>query len=204
MRFGSNSQREHGRVGGIGLAVDRRRRQIRRQEALRGVDRRLDLFLRHVDAQREIELQHHHRGGAGAGGGHLAQALHLAELPFQRSCHRGGHHVRAGSGIERKHLNGRVVDLRQCGDRQLRVGDDPYEHDRGHQQRGRDRPQNKWARRTHGALLSAIRGKKLLLGDGDLGAVLQLLKAAVGDHISGIESLAPVSFLIQLTPGLMS
>ena len=86
-RFGSNCQSENGRVGRVGFAVDWRCRQIRGQEALRGVDRRLHLFLGHVDAQRKSELQHHDRGGAGAGRGHLAQALHLAELPFQRSGH---------------------------------------------------------------------------------------------------------------------
>ena len=87
----------------------------------------------------ELELQHDDRDAAGAGRGHLAQALHLAELPLERRGHRGGHHVRAGAGIEREHLDGRVVDLRQRRDRQLRVGDDADQQDRDHQQR-RSRP----------------------------------------------------------------
>ena len=41
---------------------------------------------------------------------------------------------------------------------------------------------------SRGIALS-VRGKKRLLGDGDLGAVLQLLEATVGDYISGVESL---------------
>jgi hypothetical protein len=94
----------------------------------------LHFFFRHVDGQREIELQYNYRGGPGAGGGHLAQALHFAKLPFQRGRHGGGYHVGTGSGIESEYLDGRVIDLRQGRDRQLRVGDDPYKHDGGHQQ----------------------------------------------------------------------
>ena len=50
MVFGGDSQGKHGRVGGVGLAIDRRRGQVRGQEALRGVDGRLHLFLADVDA----------------------------------------------------------------------------------------------------------------------------------------------------------
>jgi hypothetical protein len=66
-------QREHRRIGRIGLAVDRRRGQDGGQQALRGVDGRLHLLLGDVDVQAEVELQHDDRGAAGAGGGHLAQ-----------------------------------------------------------------------------------------------------------------------------------
>ena len=104
----------------------------------------------------EVELQHDDRDAAGAGGGHLAQALHLAELALQRRGDRSRHHIGAGAGIEREHLDGRVIDLRQRGDRQLRERDEADQQDRGHQQRGCDRPQNKWAGRTHGALLSVV------------------------------------------------
>ena len=90
----------------------------------------------------------------------------FAELALQRSGHGGGHHVRAGAGIEREHLDGRVVDLRQRGDRQLGEGDDADQQDGGHQQRGRDRPQNKWARRTHGASALGVGSRgQLDLGD---------------------------------------
>ena len=60
------------------------------------------------------------RAAAGAGRGHLVEARHLPELPFQRRRHRRGHHVRAGAGIEGQHLDRRIVDLRQRRDRQLR------------------------------------------------------------------------------------
>ena len=145
-----------GRVGRVGLVVDRRDGQVGGHQRLAGVDGRLHLFLGHVQAQREAELEHDDRLAAGAGRGHLAQALHLAELALQRRRDRGCHHIGAGAGIEGQHLDGRVVDLRQRGDGQLREGHDPREQNRGHQQRGSDRPQNKWAGRTHGAALPVV------------------------------------------------
>ncbi len=121
-----------------------------------GVDGGLHFFFGHVDVEREIELQHDDRDAAGAGGGHLAEALHLAELALERGGDGGGHHVGAGAGIEREHLDGRVVDLRQRGDRQLEEGDDADEQNGGHQQRGGDRPQDEWAGWIHGAVVSAV------------------------------------------------
>ncbi len=161
--FRGDAQGQDRRVGRVGFAVDRGRGQVGGQEALRGVDGRLHFFFGDVDVEGEIELQHHHRGRAGAGGGHLAKALHFAKLALERGGHGGGHHVRAGAGVERKYLDGRVIDLRQGGDRQLRVGNDTDKHDGGHQKRGRDRPQNKWAGRTHGASLSLFEGRILAL-----------------------------------------
>jgi hypothetical protein len=82
------------------------------KKALRRVDGRLDLFFGDVDRQRQVELQDDDRRASGAGRGHLAQALELAELALERRRHGGGYHRRAGARIEREHLNGRVVDLR--------------------------------------------------------------------------------------------
>ena len=98
----------------------------------------------------ERELQRDDRAAEGAGRGHLVQARHLAELALERRGDRRRHHVRARARIERQHLDGRVVDLRQRRDRQLAVGDDAGQQDRRHQQRGRDRPQDERARRIHG------------------------------------------------------
>src|SRR5262249_29729136 len=59
--------------------------------------------------------------------------------------------LRTGAGIERDHLDRRIVDLRQRGDRQLGDRDQPGEQDRGHHQRRRDRAQDEragWAHRT--------------------------------------------------------
>ena len=63
-------------------------------KTLRRVDGGLHLFFGHIDGQREIELQHDDGSAAGAGGGHLAQALQFAELALQRRRHRRRHHSR--------------------------------------------------------------------------------------------------------------
>ena len=72
-RVGRQRQREDRRVGGIGLAVDRRVGQIARQEGAGGVDRRLHLLLGDVDVQFELELQRDDRAAVGTGGGHLVR-----------------------------------------------------------------------------------------------------------------------------------
>src|SRR5581483_6458123 len=81
---GAHGQRQDGRVGGIDLAVDRRRRQIVRQIGLRRVDRRLYLLLGDVDVLFQVELQGDDRGSERTAGGHLAQAGQFAKLPLQR------------------------------------------------------------------------------------------------------------------------
>src|SRR5262249_10096243 len=53
------------------------------------------------------------------------------------------------SRIEGEHLDGGIVHLGQRGDGQLRVGYDAGQENRGHRERGRDRPQNKLAGRVH-------------------------------------------------------
>src|ERR1700686_932542 len=113
----------------IGLAVDWRRRQVGWQKALRRVDGGLHLFLGYINIQAEVELQHHDRSATGAGGGHLAQALQFAKLPLQRSCDGRCHHIRAGSGIKREYLNGRIIDFRQCRHRQLCIANNSDQED---------------------------------------------------------------------------
>ena len=140
----------------------------------------------------------------GAGRGHLAQALHLAELPLQRRRNRGRRHIRTRARIKRQHLNGRIVDLRQRRNRQLRVRDDAHQQNRGHQQRRRNRPQNKWARRTHGALLSPeivvwVSGMPALEMS-DVGLVLQLVEAAVGHHGAGRQFPCTAVHPLSVTP----
>ena len=81
---GRQRQRQDGRVGGIGLAVNRRRGKVGRQESAGGVDGLLHLLLGHVDIEIEVELQRDDRTAIGTRRGHLLQAGHLAELAFQR------------------------------------------------------------------------------------------------------------------------
>ena len=92
-----HGQRENRRVGGIDLAVNRRRGQIVGQISLRRIDRGLHFLLGHVNVLFQIELQGDDRSAEGAARGHLAQAGQLAELPLQRSGNRRGRNVGAGA-----------------------------------------------------------------------------------------------------------
>ncbi len=148
-RFRCQREGHDRRVGRIDLVVDRRRRQVRGQEASRCVDRRLHLLLRNVEGQAEVELQRDDRRSAGAGRRHLLEPRHLPELALERRGNRRGHHVRAGARVKAHDLDRRVIDLRQRGNRQDAVGEDAREQDRDHQQRGRHRPQDERAGRTH-------------------------------------------------------
>ena len=51
--LGGDPEGEDRRVGGIDLRVDRRRRQVLRQEVLRGADRGLHLLFGDVDGERQ-------------------------------------------------------------------------------------------------------------------------------------------------------
>ena len=82
-RVGGQGQRQDRRIGRIHLAVDRRVRKIPRQEGGGGIDGRLHLLLGNVEAEVEAELERDDRTAAGARGGHLLQAGHLAELALE-------------------------------------------------------------------------------------------------------------------------
>ena len=105
-----------GRVGRIDLAVDRRVRQVARQEGAGGVDGGLHLLLRDVDVEVERELQRDERGAERAGGRHLLEAGELAELALERRGHGRRHDLGAGAGIEGEDLDGRIVHLGQRRD----------------------------------------------------------------------------------------
>ena len=141
--FGGDRERQDRRVGRIDLGVDRRHRQVARQQIVRRIDRRLHFLLGDVEAEIETELQRDDRGAGRARRRHLVEAGHLAELPLQGSGHRRRHHFRARARIERLYLDGRIIDLRQGRERQEGVGDDAGQQDRRHEQRRGDRTQNK-------------------------------------------------------------
>src|SRR5215471_1042855 len=136
-------------VSGIDLSVYRRRRQIRRQQIAGCIDRRLDLLLGHVETEVETELQRYDRGTRRTRRRHLVEARHLPELHFERGCDRRGHHVGTGAGVKRLDLYRRVIDLRQCRERQEAIGEEAHHHDRRHQQRRRYRSQDKQAGGAH-------------------------------------------------------
>ena len=125
-------------IRGIDLAVDRRIREIGREQGPAGVDGGLHLLLGDVDVQREIELQRDDRAPERARRGHLLQPGHLSELPLERRRNRGGGHVRARAGVKRRDLNRRIVDLGQSRYRQLLVGNAARDDHGDHQQRRRD------------------------------------------------------------------
>ena len=141
-RFRRHRERHDRRVGRVDLGIDRRGRQIARQQIVGRVDGGLDLLLGDVEAQIEAELQSDDRGAGGACRRHLVEARHLSELPLQRRGDRRRHHLRAGARIKRLHLDSGVVDLRQRRERQEGIGDEARQHDRRHQQRGADRTQD--------------------------------------------------------------
>ena len=123
-RLRGERQREDRRVRRIDLVVDRRGRQVGRQEIAGRVDRRLHFLLGDVERELEGELQRDHRGAAGARRRHLVQPRHLAELALERRRDRRGHHVGTRARIERHDLDRRIVDLRQRRERQHAVRDD--------------------------------------------------------------------------------
>jgi len=92
------------------------------------------------------------RAEAGRGGMPLLCFTHGTELKMYANERRGdrpGHHVGAGAGVERDHLDRRVVDLGQRRQRQEAEGDDADQQDRRHQQRGRHRPLDEGLGRAH-------------------------------------------------------
>ena len=139
-RVGRDRQRQHRRVGRVHLGVDRRRRQVGRQQRAAGVDRRLHLLLGDVEGQAERELQGDDRDAGGAGRAHPVEPGHLPELAFERRGDGVAHHLGAAARIERLHLDRRIVDLRQRRERQEAKADETGEDDRQHQQRSRHRP----------------------------------------------------------------
>ena len=132
------------RVGRIDLAVHRRQGQVDRQQVAGGIDGGLYFLLGHIQACAERELQGDHRRPPGAGGQHLLQPRHLAELPLEWGGDRRGHHVRAGPGIEGGDLDGGVVHLRQGRQGQEAQCHQPGQEQGQHQQRRPDGTEDEW------------------------------------------------------------
>ena len=155
-RVGVERQRHDGRVGWVHLAVDGWIGQICWQKAVGGVDGGLDFLLGHIDVLVEVEFEGYDRAAAGADRGHLLESRHLAELALQRRGDRGGHHLRAATGVEGEHLDDGVVDLGQGRDGQLLVAHKSGQEDGRHQQRGGYRAQNEGPGRTQAHCFSLL------------------------------------------------
>ncbi len=141
------------RVGRVDLPVVGVVRQVRRELAARGVDRRLHVARGCVDVPREIELEDDRGRAQVARRRHLLHARDAAELPLERHRHRRGHGLRARPGQRRLHLDGGELDLRQRCHRELAEGHPAGERKRGGEQRRADRPADEGRRDAgHGAM----------------------------------------------------
>ena len=109
-------------------------------------------------------MQRDDRGAARARRRHLVQARHLPELPLQRRGDGRRHDVRTRARIQRHHLDRRVIELGQRGQRQHAIRDDAHEQDGEHQQRRRHRPEDERTRRIHRPSTFALRAPVFALG----------------------------------------
>ena len=180
-RIRGKRQGQDRRVRGVYLAVDRRGREVPRQEGEGRIDGRLDLLLGNVEREVQTELQRDDGTASGARGGHLGEARHLAELALERRRDRRGHDIGACTGIEGADLDGRVIDLRQRGDRQLLVRHGSGKENSDHQERGCDRPLDEDAGDVHLLCLGGVGAPLFLSLHLDLAAVPEPVRA-VHDH----------------------
>ena len=95
---GLHRQDHDRRVGRVDLPIGRRRRQVLRQLARGGVDRRLHVTGGGVDVALQIELHGDLGRAEHADRGELSDAGDLGELILQRLRHRARHGLRAGAG----------------------------------------------------------------------------------------------------------
>ncbi len=54
----------------------------------------------------------------------MIKSWHLAKLPFKWCGHRRCNDIGISAGIKGEHLDGRIVDLRKCGDGELAISDE--------------------------------------------------------------------------------
>src|SRR5205807_114961 len=80
----AQAQGQNGSVSGIRLAVDGGIGEFPRQEGGGRIDRCLDLLLRHINVQVEIELQSDERNAERTHRSHLVKARNLSELALER------------------------------------------------------------------------------------------------------------------------
>ena len=183
--IGGRREQQDRRVGRVDLAVGRRRGQVLRQLAARGVDGALHVVGGAVDAAVEVELDGDRGGAQIARRGHLGDAGDLGELPLERLGHRRGHRLGAAARQIGRDLDGREVHLRQRRDRQQGIGDETDEENAGHQQRGADGITDERCRnpaRVHSCRTLFWLGSVARHGRRDEASGLDL-ELAAGDHL---------------------
>ena len=83
----------------------------------------LDLLLRYVDVQAQVELQRDDRTSARTGRRHLLESGTWPNCRSSGAVTEDAMTSGLAPGIEGGHLDGGVIDLRECRHRQLAVGD---------------------------------------------------------------------------------
>ena len=149
------------RVGRVDLAVTGAARHAGRQQALRGVDRRLHVARGAVDVAAEIELQNDPGTAERTHRGHFVNSGDAAQRALQRRRHRGRHGFRRGARQRRADRNHRKVHLRQRRHRQQAKADRAADGDGQRQQGGGHRPVNEQGEEFHGS--SCVSGWRCVL-----------------------------------------
>ena len=149
-RVGMHAHHQDGGIGGVDLAVGRRRGKVGRQLPSCRRDCGLHVLGSRVDVAVQLELQGDRGRPECARRGHLGDAGDLSELALQWLRDGRRHGLGACSGKRRGNADGRKVDLRQRRYRQQRPCREPKQRNRDHQQRGRDRAAYEGRRDVHG------------------------------------------------------
>ena len=150
------SHREHhdGRIRRVGFFVSRRRGEIHRQIARRGIDRRLHVARRSVHLAREVKLHADRSPAERAARSDFGYAGNLAEVSLERRGERRGDRLRIRAGQARAHGDHCKVHARNRRNRQQMVGDDPEDKQPDREQRRGDRTPDEWLADVHGKVLS--------------------------------------------------
>ena len=147
---GSDRQGHHRRIGRVHFGIDRRIGQVFRQRRSRGIDRGLHVLRGSVDVAIEHELQRDLAHAERARRCHHLERGDLPEVALERRRDQRRHHIGACARKLGRDLDGWEIHLRQRGDRQPEIAQQPAEHDRHAEQRGRDRTVNEGRRYAHG------------------------------------------------------
>ena len=152
-RHGVRGEREneHGRAGGVGLAKGRQNRQIRRQVRHGGVDRRLHVARRRVDAAFNVELRGDLRHAERAYRGQFVEAGDVGQPPFERRGDRGRHGFGIGAGARGGDADDRKIDGRKARDGQKKISHRADQEQREREQRRADRPPDERRGDAHSA-----------------------------------------------------
>ena len=128
------SHDEHGRVGGIDLAVGGATGQVGGQLAPGCIHRCLHIARGARDIAAQVELHGDAGGAQRTCRGHLGQTRDAAKATFERGGHRAGHGFGASAGQCGLNVDGRKINARQGRNGQIEVGRQARQDERDGQQ----------------------------------------------------------------------